>query len=214
MKGSKNFYESEIKGKDTDKLSALMKRLYASMERRKRETEAFLEIRENREPRAEIAMIRENIEMAKRAIIEAGGEYTPNVVEKRDEEFRAKVPSISKIELSIVRYLGGEERKTFRVKGNDAVIETRGFTARGEREELIKKVDKEAFLDAVSELHIGEWRRKYDPIEFGIVVLDGVYWNLGVYYSNGHKAKKFRGNNVFPYNFDALIKLFDMEMTD
>ena len=70
---------------------------------------------------------------------------------------------------------------------------------------------KEEFLDGLRELHIGEWRSKYDLRRFGCMVLDGTQWELEIYFSNGHKPVKIYGDNAYPYNFDRFQELLGIE---
>lgn len=70
---------------------------------------------------------------------------------------------------------------------------------------------KEEFLDGLYDLHIGEWRNKYDLRRFGCMVLDGTQWELEIYFSNGHKPVKIYGDNAYPYNFDRFQELLGIE---
>ena len=76
----------------------------------------------------------------------------------------------------------------------------------------IEKIDKTDFFESLSDLYIGEWQRSYSPRRFGYEVLDGTQWHLYVYFSNGHRTVKIEGSNAFPYNFDRLTELFEVEV--
>lgn len=69
-------------------------------------------------------------------------------------------------------------------------------------------------LSALSELHIGEWRRRYSTERFGYYVLDGTHWSLEFEYNNGRKSTRFSGDNSYPYNFDKLELLFGIEKSE
>ena len=75
----------------------------------------------------------------------------------------------------------------------------------------IEKIDKQEFLKAFKDLRIGEWRKKYDTYRFNIAVMDGTQWHLEIYFSNGHRPVKIYGDNAYPYNFDRLLELFEIE---
>ena len=75
----------------------------------------------------------------------------------------------------------------------------------------IKDIDKGEFLEQLKNLHIGEWRRNYDTLRFGYEVCDGTQWELHIYFSNGHKPVKIYGDNAYPYNFDSVLELFEIE---
>ena len=78
----------------------------------------------------------------------------------------------------------------------------------------IEKIDKQEFLEAFKDLRIGEWRKKYDTYRFNIAVMDGTQWHLEIYFSNGHGPVKIYGDNAYPYNFDRLLDLFEIENKD
>ena len=73
---------------------------------------------------------------------------------------------------------------------------------------------KDAFIAALNNLHIGEWRRRYSTKRFGYMVLDGTQCELEFEYSNGHKAVKFDGDNSYPYNFDKFQMLLGIDITE
>ena len=73
---------------------------------------------------------------------------------------------------------------------------------------------KEEFLDGIRELHIGEWRARYDPSRFGYAVLDGTQWELEIYFSDGHMPVKIHGSNSYPYNFNKLKELLGIDCCD
>ena len=75
----------------------------------------------------------------------------------------------------------------------------------------IDEMDKDYLLEALKDLHIGEWRRHYNTRRFGYMVCDGTQWHLEIYFSNGYKPVKIYGDNAYPYNFDRLLELFEIE---
>jgi hypothetical protein len=154
---------------------------------------------------------RKRVAKLKRELILCGGEYKPTAAERRSWEFDKNIPYIKKIKLSVISYLGGSIEKTFKVCGDGAVIETDGFFYSVPTENKSASVGKAGFLKALSQLHIGEWRRKYDISRFGFLMLDGMQWSLNISYSNGTPSRKIHGDNSFPYNFERLLKLFGME---
>ena len=70
---------------------------------------------------------------------------------------------------------------------------------------------KQAFLDGLQDLHIGEWRKNYNLKRFGYMVCDGTQWELEIHYSNGKKSSVIYGDNAYPYNFDKLQELFGID---
>lgn len=80
-----------------------------------------------------------------------------------------------------------------------------------ERDETEKKIDKNELLNQLSKLYIGEWRKDYTPERFGYSVLDGTQWQLKLEFNNGRRPCKFGGSNSYPYNFNKLLDIFEIE---
>lgn len=129
-------------------------------------------------------------------------------------EFDENILYINKIVFTIGGFFGGYETRTFTIKGDKVHAEITpspiaDFVAFDNTP--IEDMDKEEFLELFKDLHIGEWRSKYDFRRFGCYVMDGTQWELEIYYSNGHRPVKTHGDNVYPYNFDRLLELFGVE---
>ena len=43
------------------------------------------------------------------------------------------------------------------------------------------------------------------------MVLDGIQWEIGIEYDNGHNMVRFDGDNSYPYNFNDFKAMFDIE---
>ena len=154
------------------------------------------------------------LERAKEALIEAGGAYVPSKAEEKVAEFDANIPFISKVEFCIGGFFGGFETRTYTIDGEKVHMDVEhslilkpSNLGENEAEEMTVK----DFLDGLADLHIGEWRKNYDPSRWGYAVLDGTQWHLYIYYSNGCRAVKIEGSNDYPYNFDKLKELFEIE---
>lgn len=151
------------------------------------------------------------LERAKQALLDAGGTYVPSKAELKAEEFDANIPYINKVEFSIGGYLGGFETRTYTINADSIHMDVEHFSA-WEPSNLddveMEESDKDSFLEELAELHIGEWRKNYNPKRWGYYVLDGTQWHLHIYYSNGSKPVKIHGDNDYPYNFDKLQELF------
>ena len=150
---------------------------------------------------------------AKEALVEAGGTYVPSKAELKSEEFNANIPYISKVEFCIGGVFGEFETRTYLLDDNSIHVDVEHsqiLKPSNLEEAKVEEIDKKFFLECLADLHIGEWRKSYDPSRFGYVVLDGTQWHLYVYFSNGHKTVKIHGSNDYPYNFNRLAELFDL----
>lgn len=154
------------------------------------------------------------LERAKEALIAAGGTYIPSQAEQKAADFEENIPAISKLVFSIGGFFGGYETRTYTLDEKQLHLDV-------EHSLILKPTNfciepdypcsKEDFLDGLRELHIGEWRSKYDLRRFGCMVLDGTQWELEIYFSNDHKPVKIYGDNAYPYNFDRFQELLGIE---
>ena len=159
---------------------------------------------------------REYLERAKQAYAEAGGTYTLSKSEEKATDFDSKMDFISKITFSIGGFFGGY--RSYVVELSD---EFKAYTKLWDDEEPLVLLDennepfkKETYIAALTDLHIGEWRRRYSTRRFGYTVCDGTQWELEFEYNNGHKPVRFDGDNSYPYNFDKFQMLFGIDETE
>ena len=154
------------------------------------------------------------LERAKEALAAAGGKYTPSQSELKVAAFDASIPAITKLTLSIGGFFGGHEIRTVTVSDGGVKLTTGHHFCPDEMTEVpqdIWPLETEDFLDGVRELHIGEWRRRYELRRFGYMVLDGTQWELTIEFSDGHKKVTVYGDNAYPYNFHKLRELLGMQ---
>ena len=154
------------------------------------------------------------LDRAKQALAEAGGTYVPSKAELKAEEFNTNIPLIQKVEFSIGGFFDGYETRTYTIEGDSIHMDmehTMILKPSNLEEDEIAVMDKDSFLEEFADLHIGEWRRNYNPSRWGYTVLDGTQWHLYIYYSNGLKPVKIEGSNDYPYNFDKLKELFGID---
>lgn len=145
---------------------------------------------------------------------EAGGTYTFSKAELKAIDFQENLKHISKLTFEIGGFFDGQTKYTLEF-GEDSIKATisRFLDCTDER-----MMDKEEVLYALEQLHIGEWRSKYDTYRFGYEVLDGTQWSVVIEYDNGHKPVKIEGDNSYPYNslnsrkYLAYMKMMNKEL--
>ena len=209
------FYEEYLKGKTAAQIMTTIRSL-------KREINRLKNIVEHPDyeciicpsERVQISCNYIYLERAKQALVEAGEEYIPSAAEQKAMEFDANIPLISKVKFTIGGYFGGYETRTYTIDGAKVhmyIEHSLNLTPSNIGDAEIEPWDKEEFLEQLSDLHIGEWRKNYNTKRFGYMVLDGTQWDLEIYFSNDHKPVKIYGSNAFPFNFDSLLELFEIE---
>jgi hypothetical protein len=164
-----------------------------------------------------LSCTRDYLTRAKLALAEAGVVYKPSQAELKAQEFENNFPFISKIIFSIGGFFGGYESRTVTINGDEICINVEHSlipipSNLGEFE--IEPLDKEEFMDELSRLYIGEWRRSYHPERFGYSYCDGTQWELEIQFSNGVKPFRCYGDNSYPYNFDAFQELLGIDTTE
>lgn len=212
------FYEDQLKGKTAPQIMTIIRSLKQEIGRLKNIVEhpdyKTREIAICPSENTQISCARDYLERAKQALVEVGGEYIPSAAEQKALEFNANIPYISKVRFSIGGYHTGYETRTYTIDGDQVhmyVEHSLILKPSNIDDAEIEPWDKEEFLEHLENLHIGEWRKNYNTKRFGIMILDGTQWGLEIYFSNDHKPTKIYGDNAFPYNFDRLLELFEME---
>lgn len=209
------FYEMTLKGKTTAEIMTVIRGLKREITRLKRimehpEYQCMMHPLES----VQITISRFYLERAKQALKGAGGNYVPSIAEQKAIEFNNNIPYINKIEFCIGGLLDGYKTCVCIVDGDKLSI-NREFSYVPKQYNIesdkLEESDKEYFFNSLEELHIGEWCKNYDIKQFGSVEINGTQWELGIYFSNGHKPVKIYGDNAYPYNFDSLLELFGIE---
>ncbi len=212
------FYEMRLKGKTTKQIMTVIRGLKQEKTRLKNIIEhpnyrlKQLVISPSEEVR--FYMTCDYLERAKQALIEAGGVYIPSATEQKAIDFDDRIPYIKELKFSIGGFFEGYETKTFTVMGDKVhttIEHSKDSKPSNSEDSKIELMDKDEFLEAFKDLHIGEWRKKYDNSRFHIAVKGDIHWCLEIHFSNGHKSVKISGDNAYPYNFDRLLELFEME---
>ncbi len=210
------YYEEYLKGKNAEQIMTAIRSL-------KREISRLKNIMEHPEYQCmmhpseavRISCNRYYLDRAKQALSEAGGVYTPTKAELKAQQFNDNIPYIEKVEFSIGGFFDGHEKRIYTIEGdvvNTYIEHSLMLKPSNFDDAEIEKMTKDDFLDGIADLHIGEWDRNYSPRRFGYEVLDGTQWHLYIYFSNGSRTVKIEGSNAYPYNFDELKELFEVEI--
>ena len=215
MISPETYYEKNLKGKTAAQILVAIRGLKKEISRLKNNIENPSDLCMT-DPSEDVRLscTRMYLERAKQALVEAGGTYVPSKAELKSEEFNANIPFISKVEFCIGGFFSGFETRTYTIEGDNIYMDDEHSLifkhynlGDGESEEM----DKDSFLKGLADLHIGEWCRNYDSSRWGDTVLDGTQWHLYIYYSNGRRPVKIEGSNDYPYNFDKLQELLDID---
>ena len=201
------FYEQELKGKDFNTVSSVIRKLKREIAKLKRVMEHpgyECDCTSKPDEMTRLFCMRLYLQTAKDTLAELGVPYEATIFEKRIADFDANICNISRITLDIGGFFEGWQNYTICVG--------KQFVYRAEDTGIMDDtVTKEEFLSEFSVLNIGEWRRYYHTKRFGFVVCDGTQWELKIDYTNGRKPFTSGGSNAYPYNFKALCDLLCVE---
>ncbi len=216
---TETFYEMRLKGKSQEQIMTVIRGLKREMGHLKNVVEhpnyRIKELVTHPNEAVRLHMTREYLERAKLALVEAGGSYKTSLAEQKAMDFDRNIPYINKIEFSIGGFFSGRRTRTYTIDGEEVHMDFEDILflkPSDTADEKIEEIDKQELFEMIQDLHIGEWRKKYDTYRFHIAVMDGTQWELKIYFSNGHKPVRIYGDNAYPYNFNRLLELFEIEM--
>ena len=155
-----------------------------------------------------IEMNRLYLKEAKRALEEIDEVYKPSRIEKKGLKFNENIKDLKSIRLEMGYLFRGYILSEADINRTDPVITIIDFDGK-----LLNRfsVNKDSFLNSLSEFYIGEWQNDYDPLRFGEGRLDGIQWTLKFAYDGKHKEIEIGGSNDYPYNFKEFIKLLRLD---
>lgn len=214
MIGPDTYYEMNLKGKDKDYILSAIREMQDEIARLK-------ELMENPDNKnrdiihpsedVQIKCTRDYIARAIQAHEELGGTYKMSKLEKADLEFQRNIGNISKITFEIGGFFEGRTEYVVEFAGEEALLTISDIFSYEQNQSVL---DREEVMDALEELHIGEWEKCYDPMRFGYCVMDGTQWSITFEYSNRKDALEISGDNDYPYNFNEFVEIFGFEIMD
>ena len=211
MMVSPGTFYNQMEGKSVEELQTEIRSLKREITKLKNEIENPVEKPDLLCPSRDVRICcsREYLEMAKKALADAGGEYKETAAEKKARAFRDNLPHLTKMELQIGSYPEPcFEPHVIVVNGNE--INGVGWCGSFDFPKPIETKDQ--LLAYLWEMHLEEWQREYRPEKYGMQVMDGAWWTLKIEYDGGIKPIEYYGHAVYPWNFDALCKLFGEDM--
>lgn len=157
------------------------------------------------------------LERAKKALGNFNETYTPSKAELKAKSFDNSIDNISKITFSIGGFYDGYKTAVVDINGSEIRYELK-YKFEGNTKTIIPECDfpcsKDELLNSIRELHLGEWKVRYEKEKFGYSVRNGVQWHLLIEFSNGSKPFRVYGSGLFPYNFNELKALMIINHTE
>ena len=208
------FYELHLKGKSVDETLSIIGSLKRTITKLKNKLERpfcnYVFICPS--PDVQLSYNRDYLERAKMYLVELGTKYEPTLKELRSEEFNSHLCNVKRITLEFHGYGGLPEEYQITIEDDKVQFENKCSPI--QKEEFEKNSEylcsKEALIEALEKLYIGEWRKNYTPDRFGVFILDGTQWSLEIEFNDGYKTKRVYGSNAYPYNFNKLRDIFEL----
>ena len=154
-----------------------------------------------------LSCTREFLEMAIKALEEKGVKFQRSQAVLKSLNFIIKLSEVDEIRLRIGAWCS-PHRYCFNI-AEQKVKKYMVFTCEDAELDASYDVDVDSFLYSLSELHLGEWKSYYSPSKFGVNILDGIQWCVGIKFRDGTK-RMWSGDNDYPYNFDKLLELLEL----
>lgn len=153
-----------------------------------------------------LSLAREELDWAIKAYVDSGYEYVKTKGEERKEKMINKLNAIKSLTLHrhMLPFSGGGtwilEFEDDKVEGFHGSINSKGC-----KYEIINKhflVEKEEAIENVFDLHIEEWKKKYEEP----LVMDGETWEIELEFSDGGKLC-YDGHGDYPFSFFRLVEI-------
>lgn len=216
--GPDSFHEKNLKGKSESEILTVIRSLKKQIGHLKNCMEHpgyNLMMATCPDEATRIAVTRLYLEKAKEEYISVGGTYMPSLAERKADYFDINIEAISEIVFTIGGFHRGFETRTISLTNEHLYLDiSHSIIAKPSNFHIPPDYPctRAEFIDTLRDLHIGEWRSKYDLKRFGLAPLDdGIQWDLRISYNNGHSSVMKCGDNAYPYNFCNFKQLIGLE---
>lgn len=211
MISPEGYYQTSLKGKSKEEILSEIRSLKRHINQLKRAAEDP-EFEDNICPSVgvRLSVERDYLARAIEAYEEAGGTYQPTRAELKERAFDQALEHMSKLMFRVSGFFQGFETRTVTISGDDVNIHV-DSSPFGRLPDLDLDQDfsrnKKEFIEELKDIRIGNWKKEY----IDLCVLDGTQWELEIRFSNGRRAFKTGGSNAYPYNFDQLMALLEVD---
>lgn len=204
-----SYYEEYLKNKPLDEILKCIRNLKKEICHCKdileKNDETNAELRICPSPQTIISCNLMYLDMAKKALEDAGSNYVMSASEIKAEDFNEKLNYLKSFTFEIGGFCGEYTVHSITLEPEIRYSRFNRYMPEDASAREEYGYHKDEFIAMIKELRLGEWKHKYvDPC-----VLDGTQWELTIEYNNGYKTQKFYGSNAYPWNFNKLEKIFE-----
>ncbi len=146
-----------------------------------------------------LSMALDYFDMAKKALIEAGGEYTPTEDEQRALDFNARLDKLTVLEFSVSRHFLITKTLSADFSGGKTfakIVRVSNPLYGDENRKKVGEIERERLISELRSIHMGDWDSAYNLSG----ILDGEDWSVTLRFSGGSE-ECFHGSNAWPFSF-------------
>ena len=179
MMMSPESYYTDLKGKTAEEILAELNGLRQEIS----ELKAALRSNDLTEPDIKpsrdvrLAMALDYLDMAKKALLEAGGECIPTEDERRALDFNARLDGLTVLEFSVSRHFLITKTLSADFSGGKTsakiICETSPLYGNESRKK-IGEIERERMISELRQIHMGDWDSEYNLLG----ILDGEDWSV------------------------------------
>ena len=162
-----------------------------------------LDIKPSRGVRLSMAL--DYFDMAKKALLEAGGEYVPTEDERRALDFNARLDGLTAIKFSVSRHFLITKTLSADFSGGKTsakiICKTNPMYGNKSRKK-IGEIERERLISELKSIHMGDWDSTYNQLG----ILDGEDWSVTVRFASGSE-ECFHGSNAYPFSFTQFCDI-------
>ena len=159
-----------------------------------------------------LSMALDYFDMAKKALIEAGGEYTPTEDERRALGFNTRLDGLTALEFTVSRHFLITKTLSADFSGGKTsakiICETNPLYG-NEMRKKVGEIEREQLIAELKSIHMGDWDSAYNQLG----ILDGEDWSVTLRFSGGSE-ECFHGSNGYPFSFTQFCDIMGYEDFD
>ena len=159
-----------------------------------------------------LTMTLDYFDMAKKALLEAGGEYIPTEDELRALDFNARLDGLTAIKFSVSRHVLVTKTLSADFSGGKTsakiICDTNPLYG-NEMRKKVGEIEREQLIAELKSIHMGDWDSAYNQLG----ILDGEDWSVTLRFSGGSE-ECFHGSNAYPFSFTRFCGIMGYDEFD
>lgn len=168
------------------------------------------DIRPSRDVRLSMAL--DYFDMAKKALLEAGGEYVPTEDEQRALDFNARLDGLTALEFTVSRHFLITKTLSADFSGGKTfakIVRVSNPLYGDENRKKVGEIERERLITELKSIHMGDWDSSYNRLG----ILDGEDWSVTLRFADGSE-ECFHGGNAYPFSFTRFCGIIGYDEVD